>query len=100
MILTVLYGCETWSLTLGQEHKLRMSHNKVPREIFVPERGEVTGEWRRPYNEGLYYMYSSPNVIRVIKSRIMRWAGHMKRVGEVHTGLWLGNLKERANWKS
>jgi len=59
-----------------------MSHNKVPREIFVPERGEVTGGWRRIYNEGLYYMYSSPNIIRVIKSRIMRWAGHMERVGD------------------
>ena len=59
-----------------------MSHKKVPREIFVPERDEVTGEWGRLHNEGLYYMYFSPNIILVIKSGIMRWAGHMERVGD------------------
>ena len=59
-----------------------MSQNKVPREIFVPERDEVTREWRSLCNEGLYYMYSSPNIIRVVKSRIMVWAGRVERVGD------------------
>ena len=65
----VLYGCETWSLTLREECRLRVFENKVLR-IFGPERDEVTGEWRRLYNKELYAMYSSPNIIRVIKLRI------------------------------
>jgi hypothetical protein len=71
----VLYGCETWSLTLREEHSLRVFENRVLRGIFGPKRDEVTGEWRRLHNAELYDLYSSPNIIRVIKSRRIRWAG-------------------------
>ena len=77
----VLYGCETWSLTLREERKLRVFENMVLRR-FGPRRDEVTGEWRRLHNEELNYLYSSPNIVRVIKSRRMRWAGHVARMGE------------------
>jgi hypothetical protein len=72
----VLYGCESWSLTLREECRLRVFENKVLRRIFGPKRDEVTGEWRRLHNEELYALYSLPNTIRVIKSRRQRWAGH------------------------
>ena len=65
----VLYGCETWSLTLLEERKLRMFENMVLRRIFGPRREEVTGEWRRVHNEELNDFYFSPNIVRVIKSR-------------------------------
>ena len=78
----VLYGCETWSLTLREERKLRVFENMVLRRIFGPRRDEVTGEWRRLHNEELNVIYSSPNIVRVIKSRRMRWAGHVARMGE------------------
>jgi len=78
----VLYGCETWSLTLREERKLRVFENVVSRRIFGPRRDEVTGEWRRLHNEELNDLYSSPNIVRVIKSRRMRWAGHVARMGE------------------
>jgi hypothetical protein len=78
----VLYGCETWSVTLREEHRLMVLENRVLRGIFVPKRDEVTGEWRRLHNEELNDLYSSPNIIWVIKSRRMRWAGHVARMGE------------------
>ena len=68
----VLYGCETWSLTLREERKLRVFENMVLRRIFGPRRDEVTGEWRRLHNEDLNDLFSSPNIVRVIKSRRMR----------------------------
>ena len=68
----VLYGCEAWSLTLREERKLRLFENTVLRRIFGPRRDEVTGEWRRLHNEELNNLYSSPNCVRVIKSRRMR----------------------------
>ena len=77
-----MYGCETWSLTLREERKLRVFENVVLRRIFGPRRDEVTGEWRRLRNEVLNDLYSSPNIVRVIKSRRMRWAGHVALMGE------------------
>jgi hypothetical protein len=78
----VLYGCESWSLILKEECRLRVFENKVLRRIFGPKRDEVTGDWRRLHNKELYALYSSPNIIRVIKSRRLRWAGHVPRMGE------------------
>jgi hypothetical protein len=70
----VLYGCETWSLTLREEHKLRVFKNRVLRRIFGLKRHEVIGGWRELHTEKLHNLYSSPSLIRMIKSR-MRWAG-------------------------
>jgi hypothetical protein len=78
----VLYGCETWSLTLREEQRLRVFENRVLRRIFGPKRDEVTGEWRRLHNEELNNLYSSPYIIRVIKSRRMGWVGHVAHIGE------------------
>jgi hypothetical protein len=75
----VLYGCETWSLTLREEHRLRVFENRVLRRIFGPKRYEVTGEWRKLHSGELHNLYSSPDIIRQIKSRRMRWAGHVAR---------------------
>jgi len=78
----VLYGCETLSLTLREERKLKMVENMVLRKIFGPRMDEVMAECRRLHNEELNDLYSSPNILRVIKSIRMRWAGHVARVGE------------------
>ena len=77
-----MYGCETWSLTLREERKLRLLENRVLRRIFGPKRDEVTGEWRKLHNEELNDLYSSPNIVRVNKFRIMRWAAHVACMGE------------------
>jgi hypothetical protein len=79
----VLYGCDTWSLTLREEHRLRVFENRVLRRIFGPKRDEVTGGWRKLHNEELHGLYSSPSVVRVIKARRMIRAGHVARMGEV-----------------
>jgi hypothetical protein len=68
----VLYGCETWSLILREKHRLRVFDNRVLRRIFAPGRDEVTGEWRKLHNKELRDLYSSPSIIRIIKSRRMR----------------------------
>jgi hypothetical protein len=78
----VLYGCETQSLTLREEQTLRVFKNRVLRRIFGPKRDEVTEEWIRLHNNECNDLYSSPNIIRVIKSRRMRWAGYVARMGE------------------
>jgi len=78
----VLYGCETWSLTLREERRLRAFENRVLKRVFGLKRDEVTGEWRKLDNEELNDLYSLPNIVRVIKSRRMRWEGHVARMGE------------------
>jgi hypothetical protein len=78
----VLYGCKACSLTLKEEHRLRVFENRVLRRIFGPRRDEVTADWRKLHNEELRNLYSSPNVIRMMKSKGMRWAGHVARMGE------------------
>jgi hypothetical protein len=80
--VVLLYGCETRSLTLREEHRLRVFENRVLRKIFGPKKGEVTVEWRKLHNEELRDLYSSPSIIKIIKSRRMRWAGHVSRMGE------------------
>jgi hypothetical protein len=96
----VLYGLEIWSLKLREEHRLRVFQNKVFRRIFGPKRDEVTGEWRKLQNEKLHGLYSSPNIVRVIKSRRMRWAGHVARMGSrgACIGFLWGYLKEINHW--
>jgi hypothetical protein len=95
----VLYGCETWSLTLREEHRLRVFENRVLRRIFRPKRDYVTGEWRKLHNEELRDLYSLPSIIRIIKSRRMGWAGHVAQMGRrgAHIGhFWEAREKEIA----
>ena len=78
----ILHGCETWSLTLREERRLRVLENRVMRRMFGLKRNKVTGEWRKLHNEELNDIYCSPNIVRVIKSRRMKWVGHVARMGE------------------
>jgi hypothetical protein len=78
----VMYGCETWSLTLREERRLRIFEIRAQRRIFVLKRDEVTREWRKLHNRELSDLYSSLNIVPVIKSRRMRCAGHIERMGE------------------
>jgi hypothetical protein len=82
IVPVVLYGCETWSVTLREVHRLRVFENWVLRRIFGPKRDDVTGEWRKLHNEELHNLYSSPDIIRQVKSRRVWWAGHVTRMGE------------------
>ena len=77
----VLYGCETWSLTLREKRRLQVFENRVLRTVFGPKRDEV-GEWRKLHNEELRDLYSLPNIVRLVKSRTMRLAGNVARMGE------------------
>jgi hypothetical protein len=83
-----MYGRETWSVTLREEHRLRGFGNRVLRRIFGPKRDEVTGGWTKQLNEELHNLYSSPSIIRMIKSRRMRLAGYVARMGRrgMHRG--------------
>jgi hypothetical protein len=92
----VLYGCET-SLTLKEKHSLRVFENRVLRRIFGPKRDEVTGERRELHNEELRDLYSSPSIIRIIKSRRTRSAGHVARMGRGETLIdyWWESQRER-----
>ena len=80
LLPVVLYGCETWSLTLREGHRLRVFENKVLRKNFVAKKDEITGEWRKLHNSELHPLYSSPNIIRNLKSSRLRWAGHIARM--------------------
>jgi hypothetical protein len=80
ILSVVLYGCETWCLTLREEHRLRVFENRVLRRIFGPKR-EEDGSWRKLHNDELHSLYSLPNIVRAIKSRMMRCAGHVARMG-------------------
>jgi hypothetical protein len=100
ILSVVLYGCETWSLTLREEHRLRVFENRVLRGAFGPKR-EEDGSWRKVHNDELHSLYSSPNIVRMIKSRRLRWADvcHAWRRGDVFTGFWLGRPKVKDHWE-
>ena len=106
MILAViLCRCGTWSLTLTEERRVRVSENMVLRRMFGPERDEVRGEWRKLHNEELNDLFSSPNIILVKISRRMRGAGHVARIGkrkDVYrvSGFRWGNLREKSACKT
>ena len=82
ILCVVLYGCKTWSLTLRKERRLRVFENRVLKRISGPKREEVRRGWTKLHNEELNDLYCSSNIVRVIKSRKMRWAGHVARMGE------------------
>jgi hypothetical protein len=99
----VLYGCKTWPLTLMEEHRLKVSENRVLQRIFGPRREEVVGGWRRLHSEELHNLYSSPNIIWVIKPRHIRWVGQVACIREVEKcrqyfgwEIW----KEETTWKT
>jgi hypothetical protein len=97
----VLYGCETWSLTLREERRLRVFENRALRRIFGLKKDRVTAGWRQIRNVGLNDLYSSPNTIRVIKSRRMKWAWHVARVGE-RRGIYrvlVGKPEGKIHWE-
>ena len=81
ILLVFLYGCETWSLTLLEDRRLRVFENRALRRVFGPKTDEVTGEWRKLHNKELSDLYSLPNIVRVVKSRRRRWVGHVARMG-------------------
>ena len=87
---------------MREERRLRGFENRVLRRVFGPKRDEVTGKWRKLHNEELRDLYSLPNIVRVVKSRRMRWVGacgaHGGGRGEVCTGFWWGNPRERGHW--
>jgi hypothetical protein len=93
----VLCGCETWSVTLREEHRLRVFENRMLRGISGPKRDEVKGKWRKLHNGELHNLYSSPDIIRQTKSRRVRWAGHVARMerGETCTRFWWESQKKR-----
>jgi hypothetical protein len=96
----VLYGCETWSLTLREEHRLRVFEERVLRRIFGPKRDEDIS-WRKLHNDELHSLYSSPNIVRVIISRRMRWIGHVACMGQGRGvyRVWMGVPKLRDHWE-
>jgi hypothetical protein len=80
-LLVVLFGSETWPLTLREDRRLRVFENRVLMRMFGPKRDDVTGDWRKLHNEEVNDQYCSPNIVRVIKSRRVGWAGHVARMG-------------------
>jgi hypothetical protein len=98
----ILYGWAIWSPTLWEEHRLRTFENRVLRIIVGPKRDEVTGGCTKLHNEELHNLYSSPNTIRTIKLRRMRWAGHVARMGETRNAhrILVGKPEERDTRKT
>jgi hypothetical protein len=94
----VLYGCETWSLTLGEVHRQRVFEKRVLKRIFGPK-SEADGSWRKLHNDELHSLCSSPNIVRVIKSRRMRWAGQVACIGEGRGVYRILVGKARVHWK-
>jgi hypothetical protein len=96
-----LYGCETWSLTFRKEHRLRVSENRVLRRIFGPKR-EEDGSWRKLHNDELHSLYCSSNIVRMIKSRKMRWAGRDTHGGggRCLQGFGWEARREETTWKT
>jgi hypothetical protein len=92
-----LYACETWSLELKEEYRLTVFENKVLTRIFGTKWNEVTGQWRKLHKEEIHNLYSSPNIIRQMKSGRMRWTGHVARMGEERqfTKFWWESPEER-----
>jgi hypothetical protein len=94
--IILLVVCETWSLTLREEHRLRVFENRVLKRIFRPRGDEVTKGWRKLHNVELHYLYSSSSIIRMMKSRRKRWARHVARMGERNTyRLLVGKPEEK-----
>jgi hypothetical protein len=93
----VLYGYETWSLTLRDEHGLRVFENRVLRRLFGPKSDEVMGKWRKLHNEELRNLYSSRSIIRITKSRRMRWKGHVAHMGRrgMHINYWWESQRDQ-----
>jgi hypothetical protein len=91
-----MYGSETWSYILREKCRLREFENRVLKSIFVPKRDEARGEWRKLHNEDLSDLYASHKIVRLVKSRRMRWEGHVARIeeGEEYTVFWWENLRE------
>jgi hypothetical protein len=103
ILLVVLYKCETWSLTLREEHKLRVFENRVLKRIFGPKWDEVMGEWRKMHSGELHNLYSSPDIIRQIKSSRMWWMGHVTHTGEgrnVYSVLMGKPRRKKTTWKT
>jgi hypothetical protein len=92
-----LYECKSWFLTLREEHRLRVFENRVLTRMFGPETHELTGGWRELHNEELYNLYSSPDIIRVIKSRKMAWVAHVAGMRRKMRTFLLERLKARDN---
>jgi hypothetical protein len=97
VLQVVLYGCETWSFTLREEQRLRVFGNRVRRRIFGPKREDVAGGCKRLHNEELHNLYASPNIIRMIKSMGMRWAGNVARMGQMRNAYNI--LVGKYEWK-
>jgi hypothetical protein len=97
VLLSVVCGCETWSLTWREEGRLRVFGKRVLRGLFGPKRDKLTGEWRRLNNEEICNLYCSPNIIGDFKSRRMRWAGNVVRMEKrkYSQGFWWGILRDR-----
>jgi hypothetical protein len=95
----VLYGSETWSLALKEEQGLRVYENRFLRRIFRPKRYEVTEAERKLHNEELHNLYSSPSIMRMIKSKRMKFTGHVVRIGARRNAcsILVGNQKERVH---